>query len=227
MWYSPLRPFGPNWAFGQKPWRPVSLPDGRFELHGCDPEKTYRLSFLEAPAEQWRGLGNLHHTAKDAAVELAEIVAPRLLESSSSRRGATVELRAPLNGRPVTVRLGACGSAQVRLVDGAGKAVKDYPVWLEHVLSPGPAPQRALRERKLAGEALLVGAGMHLVKGDTPLRADDDGRITFPTLIPGATYRLVVTSPRQPFSNALHEQEFRVEAGQRLQLGEVRLPALK
>ena len=44
---------------------------------------------------------------------------------------------------------------------------------------------------------------------------DEDGSFTFPTLIPGATYRLFTT-----FDGSWGHKDFTVESGQTLDLGE-------
>src|SRR5205814_5925975 len=88
-------------------WRgfPVVVRDGRFELHGCDPAKSYSVYFLDAK----------HKT------------------------GATVELSGKQAGEDVTVRLVPCGEATTRLLDGDGKPMVNYSLWLELVVTPGPS----------------------------------------------------------------------------------------
>jgi hypothetical protein len=51
------------------------------------------------------------------------------------------------------------------------------------------------------------------------LRSDDQGRITLPNLIPGATFLLIGTRPNEGIFNL--NKEFRAEAGKTLDLGDV------
>ena len=54
------------------------------------------------------------------------------------------------------------------------------------------------------------------------LRSDDQGRATFPSLIPGATYLLLAQGLGQGSTDL--KKEFKVEPGQTLDLGDVLWP---
>jgi hypothetical protein len=61
---------------------------------------------------------------------------------------------------------------------------------------------------------------------DVPVIVDAStgGRVRFPVLIPGATYRLRVTAQDKPYREVVYEREFQVEAGKTLKLADVVLP---
>jgi RNA polymerase sigma factor (sigma-70 family) len=143
----------------------VAVRDGRFELRGCDPEKTYPVHFLDAE----------HKT------------------------GATVALSGKQAGEDVSVRLVPCGEATTRLVDAAGKPVANQRLDLEMVVSAADA-----------GSAADVD---HLSGPPT----DAEGRVTFPALIPGATYRIVEMGDRDDPVKC----EFKAESGKTIKLPDV------
>lgn len=240
--------------------QPVALKDGRFELHGCDPDKTYRLSFLDASKDETR-----RYRQGDQIRRLRG-----LMESSRAKLGATVEVSVKGKAaKPIQVQLGECGSAEVRLLDAAGELTQGYHAWLELVLSAGPTMEKAIEKKTLAGEILLLagthpslraqpwwGAAMEMYSADfdlgvnaavsycwntvpTYLKPDGEGRLKFPALIPGATYRLRITDSKAKtmlsnvggglidgggiveYGKIVHEQEFRVESGKVRKLADV------
>jgi hypothetical protein len=180
---------GPNQTtinFGQ---RVKPAPGGRFELNGCDPAATAPVFFFDAKRQQ----------------------------------GATVELSGKQAGHEQEVRLQPCGTATVRFVDAGGKPVRrDHPPGhLEIVLTPGASfadltPKSVNDEKKspLMADAIMVG---NLDRQRyNPLKPDDQGRVTFPTLIPGATYRVIVFN--QPSKTQI---EFTVKPGEAKDLGDL------
>ena len=54
------------------------------------------------------------------------------------------------------------------------------------------------------------------------IKTDADGRMTFPTLIPGATYRIVVVNQKEKT-----EIEFTVEPGEAKDLGDLKIRNLE
>jgi RNA polymerase sigma factor (sigma-70 family) len=170
---------------------PVELRDGTFSIPVLDPDVTFPLLFLD-PA---RDLG--------AFVKLPGKQA---------------------GGEPVTVRLEACGTARARFVDDKGKPLAEYQPNLLLLLPPGPHPvpdgltdraQRGLRSRIALGADQLD--PRRYQKGPA---TDAGGRATLPGLIPGATYRLLLSGGKT--------RDFSVRSGEPLDLGEltaVRPPA--
>jgi RNA polymerase sigma factor (sigma-70 family) len=168
----------------------VEIRDGTFRLRGCDPEKTYTVLFFDSEKET------------GAAVELSAKKASR---------------------RPVTVRLAPCGSAAGRLTRRDGTPLKDFPqppqyLPLEVIVTPGTP-------RNFMAEKPAVFADATPLNFLDPMRyndrhTDDKGQITFPALIPGATYR--ITGGYDP-KKGFRFKDFKVEAGRKLDLGDLKL----
>jgi hypothetical protein len=162
---------------------------GRFELGGCDPGSTAPVFFLDA----------------------------------KKQLGAVVELSGKQTGQDLEVKLEPCGSATVRLVDGGGKPLRSgiSPAHLEVVLTPGASfadivPVSVNDDKK----SPLMADSFHVSNLDREryrdLKTDAEGRMTFPTLIPGATYRVIVFN--QPVKTQI---EFTVKPGEARDLGDL------
>jgi RNA polymerase sigma factor (sigma-70 family) len=155
----------------------VHVPDGRFELHGCDPDKTYTVHFLDAENE----------------------------------RGATVQLSAKkAGGKPVTVRLEACGSAEVRFVDKKRKPLSDFRPIFYIVARPGSNDSR--KGPSADSDFVANVDHLHYRGGRSPV--DAQGLCKFPALIPGATYRILDNT----FQSV---KDFTVKPGAKLKLPEI------
>jgi RNA polymerase sigma factor (sigma-70 family) len=168
-------------------WRgfPVEVRDGRFELHGCDPEKSVLVFFLD----------------------------PKL------KTGASVELSGKQAADEVTVRLLPCGEATTRLLDADSKPLVNHRLWLELVVTPGPSRydlKRVYEQGELAADAENVANIDRLNHWNGP-STDTDGRITFPALIPGATYRIVEIGDKDEMVKC----EFKAESGKTVKLPEM------
>ena len=149
--------------------------NGRFELHGLDPDAEVPVYFLEPN----RKLGATAYFSGKSA-----------------------------SGGPVTVRLQPCGTAQARLVDPDGKPVGGFskPWLISMVVTPGPFAGNKARK-----EGLLLADEARLPRVD-PINYEHDpvsdaqGRITFPALIPGATYRIIDRTPFRGPDGPQHPQ---------------------
>jgi RNA polymerase sigma factor (sigma-70 family) len=164
--------------------------DGRFEIHGLDPDVEVPVYFLEPK----RKLG-----------------ATAYLSGKSASRGA------------VTIRLAPCLTAMARLVDPNGKPVGGFsrPWLISMVVTPGPF--NSIQARKegllLADEARLGGVDRINYEHD-PI-SDAHGRIIFPALIPGATYRIIDRTPFRGPNGPQHRKDFTVKPGDTLDLGDI------
>ena len=169
-----------------------TLRGGRFELHGCDPGSSAPVLFLDA----------------------------------KNQRGAAIELSGKQAGEDVTVTMKPCGSASVRIVDDQGKPVRAgrSPAHLEVVLSPG-ASWGDIRFGDQKTSPLMADAiyASNLdVDRYRDIKTDANGRMTFPTLIPGATYRIIVFNQKEKT-----EIEFTVEPGEAKDLGDLKIRNLE
>jgi RNA polymerase sigma factor (sigma-70 family) len=169
-------------------WRgfPLRVQDGRFEVHGLDPEKSYPVYFLDP----------------------------------KQKLGATVELFGKQAGSEVTVRLAPCGAASVRVVDAGGQPLAKQQVNLQMVVTPGPDRQETQvlsgKSRELAADSDFVANIDRLNHWNDPL-TDNQGRVTFQALIPGATYRILGDTE----GGIVVQQEFTVESGKTRQLADI------
>jgi hypothetical protein len=187
---------------------PVLVRDGRFEVRGCDPEKTYPLLFLEHPHLP-RMLMMTEGLQSFGQLWLAELV------NGKERRGASVKVLAKkAAGEPLVVRVAACGSVRLRFVDSVGKPRTDFVPWLQLVVAPGPPLWKAVEAKTLAAEVVSL-AGPY---GDQPPgqpKTDAQGCVTYHGLIPGATYRVRKEGAGLP-TEVL--KDFTVEAGKTAEL---------
>jgi hypothetical protein len=167
--------------------------DGQFAVHGLPPDALVPVYFLDAK-----------HNLGAAA----------FLSGKSAAGG------------PVTVRLQPCGAARARLVDPAGKPVprsRDGYGSQMTVMVVTPGPHRSSRDeadqRRLAADEDFVVRfdPVHYPKG---LASDDQGELTLPALIPGATYRIYDGTMGEDAGPRLR-REFTVKSGETLDLGDV------
>jgi hypothetical protein len=162
--------------------RPVLVREGQFVLRGCDPEQTYRVIVdtgkLDDGALVWRrGLD-------------AKLWMGHLLKGTVGRLGAAVELSAKqANGQPITIQLVPCGAAAVEFVDQQGRPMAGHKPLLELLVTSGLTLQDALNQGALGAETIVL-AGPIGESNKPPLQTDARGRLVFPGLIPGATYRV-------------------------------------
>jgi RNA polymerase sigma factor (sigma-70 family) len=192
--------FRPAW---EKAVSPIEVHDGRWELRGCDPERTYHLLFVACPEKP-----QITMTAEAVGAN-GRLLLPILL-GPKNKFGAAVDVSAQkAGGEPIEVRLQPTTSARLRFLDAKGKPVPDYNPNLELVVSPGPTFGKALDAGTLAGETVYVAAPFGQPRANPP-QGEDAGTMTFEGLIPGATYRL------RQFQQPEILKEFTAEAGKRV-----------
>jgi RNA polymerase sigma factor (sigma-70 family) len=162
--------------FRRRPvWRyPVEIKDGRFELRGCDPKKTYSVYFLD----------DQNHLGDSTQL--------------SSKQAAD---------KPVAVRLERCASATPQLLDEGGKPFVACTAMLLLVVSPGPS-----HFNPAAANRGALYADLHRV---LQTETDGQGKVSFPKLIPGATYRVIVLGTE---GTVRAEVDFSGKPGQNLRL---------
>ncbi len=175
----------------------------------------------------WRG--ELHGNTRNGRFELhgldpdAEV--PVHFLDPQHKLGATARFSGKSAiGGPITVRLEPCGTVTARLVGPDGKPLGGLaqPQLIGMVVTPGSfVGAQAQKEG-----ALLADYGL-LVKIDplnypTGPTSDPQGRVVFPALIPGATYRVVDPTVRD-LSGFPIRKEFTVKPGETVDLGDIRI----
>jgi protocatechuate 3,4-dioxygenase beta subunit len=138
---------------------------------------------------------------------------------AKSQLAAVVKLSAKeAKGKPVTVRLQRCGTAKARFLDGQGKPLANLMVFLEIVITPGvPFTDLSFDNPRPMAETTYMST--FDPKGYSNLHSDANGRVTFPTLIPGATYWTIGYGANRGLFNL--KKEFKAEAGKTLDLGDI------
>jgi beta-lactamase regulating signal transducer with metallopeptidase domain len=137
---------------------------------------------------------------------------------AKSQLGALLELSVPKDGQPVTVRLQPCGSARARFVDRAGKPLANVMLLSDPMfgleMAIGPSPSGDTRDQANHVATTLVDNidGGRYQK----LRTDAQGQLTFPSLIPGATYRVMAGE-----GGWVMKKEFVAQGGKNVDLSEI------
>jgi hypothetical protein len=215
------------------------LEGGTFELNNCDPEKIYSVFFLDAP-RVGPGVGLVGAAGLPAGVRapvvkwrgLTLVGANTLLEPAEKRLGAVARLSAKgSGGRPVTVKLAPCGSAEITFKDGKGKPIRPL-VWLELVVQEGPSARESREKKVAAGETaqlsgpypapLRPGMAVPARREIQGLGVDARGHLKMPALIPGATYRLKVYARLglNADSETSFERDFKASSGKTARLAD-------
>jgi beta-lactamase regulating signal transducer with metallopeptidase domain/protocatechuate 3,4-dioxygenase beta subunit len=154
----------------------------------------------------------------------ADVEVPVFFLEPERKLGTTVRFSGRSGSAgPVTVRLEPCGTARVRLVDPDGKTVDRYPATglMSMIVAPG-----AVVRRNPPNDGPLFATESFMTELDpvnyaTDFQSDAQGRVTFPALIPGATYRLVDRSAFYAGGEQEIRKEFIVKPGEALELGDI------
>ena len=154
----------------------------------------------------------------------ADVEVPVFFLEPERKLGATVRFSGKsASGGPVTVRLEPCGTARFRLVDPEGKPLARFPAAsvITMIVTPG-----SVRRRKPAKDDPLFAdepAPYELdpVNHTLDVRSDAQGRVSFPALIPGATYRVVDRSAFYAGGEQEVRKEFVVKPGEAVELGDI------
>jgi hypothetical protein len=176
----------------------------------------WRLYWGEAHGDVHDGRFELRGLAPDAEVAAFFLDPEHQLGAS-----AAFSVKVAKDG-PITVRLEPCGLAMARLVDRTGKPIAGHrdPYLIAMVVTPGPdrlSDAEADRDRLAADQDYLS-----RIDPDhyADLVSDARGRITFPALIPGATYRVY---DRTAGNNGRRQvrREFVAASGAAIELGDI------
>ncbi len=165
--------------------------EGRFELHGLDPERSVPVVFFDADHE-W---------------------------------GATVELSGKQSGDGLTVRLQRNGRAKARFVGPDRRPLAGFAPSRGFHLLVTPGPPNFTRKKEHQGQRLADAGDMENIDPRHYLtfpRADSDGDVTLPNLVPGALYRICDRSTEDvPGVGVQVRKDFTVKPGEELDLGEI------
>jgi RNA polymerase sigma factor (sigma-70 family) len=189
--------FRPPW---EKALSPVEIHKGHWELHGCDPERTYHVLFLATPDKPQLTL-TAEGAGSNGRLLLPQLIGPKV------KFGASLEVSAKNAAKePLEVRLKPAGSARLHMVDAQGKPIAGPEPSLELVATPGPTFAAALETGTMAAETVYL-ASNPAEMGKKPGNGDPPGTLTIHGLIPGATYRL------RQFQQPKVLKDFTAEAG--------------
>ena len=139
-------------------------------------------------------------------------------QQAPGRIGYLKDLSGKQAGETVTVRLAPCGKATARYVDGKGRPLADYAPAPDIVITPG-APDDGRGEGELLADA---GSLTNLDRHNywDKVKTDAHGRVTFPALIPGATYRIIDGTNIDAAGRQVRK-EFIAAAGEAIELGDI------
>jgi hypothetical protein len=193
----------------------VRVREGRFALHGLDPDVETPVHFFD-PVRKLGATVNL--SGKAIALMM---IADRTGQVAT---GATIAFPDRTTPRgPITIRLEPCGAAVARLVDPDGKPIAGplpRDLSLTMVATPGPPYSRAPdRSGVLFAEETDLNQ-VDTVNYPSELASDAEGRLTLPVLIPGATYRFVdYSAGREAIPQV--RKEFTVKPDETTDLGDI------
>ncbi len=175
--------------------------------------------YIEPHSPFWRGYGDAVPPSQGGKFELSglgsnEQCAVYFLDSKRGL-GAAETLDANSNDRTVVLR--PCGQATARYLDQEARPVKHFTPSLQIVVTPGAhrLDSASAALGKLAADADYA-SNVDPSQQQRWIETDDEGRVTFSNLIPGAAYRLDIYEKGRP--KVL--KEFTVKPGEKVDLGE-------
>ena len=132
--------------------------------------------------------------------------------------GASLKLSVPKDGQPVTVRLHPCGSARARFVNQAGKALANVTLLTDPMLGLELVIRRSSSDDRRDQADTFATTLVDNIDGGRyqKLKTDVQGQLTFPSLIPGATYRVMAGEGAW-----VVKKEFVAEAGKTVELSAI------
>lgn len=141
---------------------------------------------------------------------------PTYFLDAKRRLGATFVLKST-DIAPIVI-LKPCGQATAQYVDADGQPLKQHHASLHLVVTPGAGRYdfKAAEGGELLANSDFV-SNIDRTNHWNLAPTDDDGRITFPALIPGATYRITTIVN----GDERKTKEFTVDSGQTLDLSEI------
>jgi RNA polymerase sigma factor (sigma-70 family) len=201
----------------------VTVPDGRPIGEAWALSRLLLQPSNLAARRYW---GGFHAGVRNGHFELhglpRDTEVPVYFLDAKNQLGATAMFSAnAAKSGPIDVRLEPCGSAVARLVDRTGKPVAAYndPYLVAMIVTPGPD-----RQSKAAAEQDGLTADQDYLSRIDPMHHADRvtdalGRITFPALIPGATYRVFDETAQKPDRQV--RAEFVAKSGETIVLGDI------
>jgi hypothetical protein len=141
----------------------------------------------------------------------------------ANRLAATVQLTKQNASEPAIVHLRPCGSARARLVGADGKPVANYLPWFVYLLASGVPPRSP--DFYEGDHALEANSGDVPQLDPASVVTNDDGRITWPALVPGLSYRIQWFPRDFADPKPWPHLDFTVEAGEVKELGTVVIKA--
>ena len=192
--------------------------------------RVYSLGLLLPSPVPWRFFhsGDFHADVHDGRFEMhglapdADVPAYFFDPRNPLGASARFSVKAAKDG-PITVRLEPSGMAMARLVDRNGRPLAGYrnPYLITLVVTPGPD-----RLSRAEADRVRLAADQDYLSRIDPTRyaeliTDAQGRITFPALIPGATYRIIDQTTVDAATGRQVRKEFVAGAGAAIELGDI------
>ncbi len=184
------------------------------------------LGTLRFTRQGWRG--GQHGTARNGQFAIhgldPDVEVPVYFLEPKRKLGATAFFSGkPAAGGPFSVHLESCATARARLVGPDGKPVAGFskPWLIAMVVTPGPSNSPKARKSGvlLAHEAPLP--AVDPINYEPNPVSDAQGRITFPALIPGASYRIIDRTPFRGPDGPQVRKDFTVKPGETIELGDI------